>query len=52
MVRISRKTDFECSILSMTRCVRRIESVIMGIPLLRIPKMTTVRGSREVEGKV
>ncbi len=47
----SRRRDFECSILSMTICASRIESVMMGITPLSIPRITTVRGSRVVEGE-
>jgi hypothetical protein len=51
MVNTSRTRDLECSILSMTMCVSRMESVIIGVTPLSMPKTTTVRGSRMVEGE-
>lgn len=50
-VKASRIGDFECSNLSMTMCSNRMESVMIGVTLLSIPMMTTVRGSRVVEGE-
>jgi len=51
MVIASRIGDLECSSLSMTMCSNRMESVIIGVTPLRIPIITTVRGSRVVEGE-
>lgn len=51
MVTVSRKYDFECSILSMTMCASRTESVMIGVTLLRFSRMTSVRGSRVAKGE-
>ncbi|KAI0276845.1 hypothetical protein BGY98DRAFT_983431 [Russula aff. rugulosa BPL654] len=47
----SRIGDVECSSLSTTMCSNRTESVIIGVTPLSIPIITTVRGSRVVEGE-
>jgi hypothetical protein len=41
----------ECSSLSRTMCSNRMESVMIGVTPLSIPIITTVRGSRVVEGE-
>jgi hypothetical protein len=51
MVTASRIGDLECSSLSTTMCSNRMESVMIGVTPLSIPMMTTVRGSRVVEGE-
>lgn len=51
MVIARRRGDFECSSLSMTICVRRMESVRIGVTPLSMLKTTTVSGSRVVEGE-
>ena len=51
MVMASRIGDFECSSLSMTMWSNRIESVMIGVTPLSVPIITTVRGSRVVEGE-
>ena len=51
MVMASRMGDLEFSILSRMMCSNRMESVTIGVTLLSIPIITTVRGSRVVEGE-
>ena len=51
IVMASRIGELECPSLSMTMCSNRTESVIIGVTLLSIPMITTVRGSRVVEGE-
>ena len=51
MVMASRKGDLACSILSMTMCSNRTESVMIGVTSLSTPIITTVRGSSVVEGE-
>jgi len=51
MVMVSRIGDLESSSLSMTMCDNRMESVMIGVTPLSIPIITTVRGSRVVEGE-
>lgn len=47
----SRMGDLEFSILSRVMCSNSMESVMIGVTPLSIPRITTVRGSRVVEGE-